>query len=153
MELVARLPPHLEQTEPSDPQSVARDVDPGDFLTDEEYEKYDHKDDDYSRQGSPAEPRFPAADSLLRAVQSSANDESSLEREYLIVNQAQVVRRNCLSCGGPLARKTGGETVLVARLNEPDKFLFCLACGNNIMSHASERGAQSYAWDWAFLLR
>ncbi len=149
VELVARLPPHLERSGPSDPRS-------GEILAEGEFVP----EGTYDRPGQEFPHRLLSANCeiSLPVAQVFDPDQGAQPREqlreFLIVNQAEVVLQSCVACGGPLAPKSGSEAILVAHLNAPGGFLFCHACGDNIMSHvSSERGAAWYSWDWAFSLR
>ena len=73
--------------------------------------------------------------------------------DYLIVNHAEIVRQNCSACGGPVAPRAQGEVVLFARIDGAGDYLFCVGCGNNIMSHLASDGTAPYSWDWALSLQ
>ena len=160
--MVARLPPHLEQAELSDPQFDDREADPGDPAAAAECGESIQEWMDGTSTSRVSFPQLLISagpeNGLAPFASSGAHKQELIEhagpREYLIVNRAQVVRRNCNACDGPFAPMDKGETVLVACTNGSLDLFFCVGCGNNIMCHLSPaRAAQSYGWDWAYSLR
>ena len=81
---------------------------------------------------------------------------TSLVRQVLLVNRAEVVGSVCDSCGDALVRDPNGEPVLVAGPDASDgySYHYCGRCEDQLwVPTLSGRNMKSYSRDWAMPLR